>query len=89
MAVPVEVTQALSAMRADVLTVGGAVLVAVFALEAVRFIRRAFDGGGGCDCREDAGVGLGAYGGQDNVSEMKGGTRPVSRLDSRYDDTPF
>ena len=39
-AVPAEVTTAISDMKADGLTVAGAVLVAIIAIAAVKFIRK-------------------------------------------------
>jgi len=46
MAVPAEVTTALQTMSADALTVGAAVLVALVAVIAFKFMRKAIDGGG-------------------------------------------
>ena len=40
-AVPAEVTTAISDMKADGLTVAGAVLVAIIAIAAVKFLRKA------------------------------------------------
>jgi hypothetical protein len=39
-AVPADVTTAISDMKADALTVAGAVLVAIIAVMAIKFIRR-------------------------------------------------
>lgn len=39
-AVPTEVTDALTAMKADALTVAGVVLVAIIAVAAIKFIRK-------------------------------------------------
>lgn len=41
-AVPADVTTAISDMKADAIVVGGAVTVAIIALAAIKFLRKAF-----------------------------------------------